>query len=87
VSELSNTYNACVDVFDPWVDKGEARAAYNVPLIDAPTANTYDAVILAVSHDEFKALGLDGIKALAKDNHVLYDIKYLFPADGVDGRL
>jgi len=87
ISELSETYNARVDVFDPWVDKKEAREVYNLSLIEQPTVNVYDAIIVAVSHDQFKVLGLEGVKAYAKANHVLYDIKYLFPADGVDGRL
>ena len=87
VDELSNTYNANVDVYDPWVDKDEAKVAYDLSLIDKPEAGTYDAIIVAVSHDQFKALGLNGVKAFTKVNHVLYDIKYLFSADGVDGRL
>jgi len=87
INDLRDTYNACVDVFDPWVDKEDARAVYKLSLIDQPAVNTYDAIIVAVSHDQFKALGLDGVKAFAKEKHVLYDIKYLFPADGVDGRL
>ena len=87
VRELSDTYNACVDVFDPWVDKEEACALYNLSLISQPVANTYDAIIVAVSHNQFKALGLEGVKAFARKNHVLYDIKYLFTAKDVDGRL
>jgi len=87
VDELSNTYNANVDVYDPWVDKDEAKVAYDLSLIDKPVAGIYDAIIVAVSHDQFKALGLNGVKAFTKVNHVLYDIKYLFSADGVDGRL
>jgi len=87
IHELSETYNARVDVFDPWVDKKEAREVYNLSLIEQPTVNVYGAIIVAVSHDQFKVLGLEGVKAYAKANHVLYDIKYLFPADGVDGRL
>jgi len=87
IDELTNTYNAKVDVFDPWVDKQEAQAVYNLNLIDQPAAGQYDAMIIAVSHDQFKELGIKGVKALGKENHVLYDIKYLFPSDGVDGRL
>ena len=87
IDELTNTYNAKVDVFDPWVDKQEAQAVYNLNLIDQPAAGQYDAMIIAVSHDQFKELGIEGVKALGKDNHVVYDIKYLFPSDGVDGRL
>jgi len=43
--------------------------------------------VIAVAHEQFQSMGVDGIKALAKDNHVLYDIKYLLPSDSVDGRL
>ncbi|SHJ63472.1 Vi polysaccharide biosynthesis UDP-N-acetylglucosamine C-6 dehydrogenase TviB [Cycloclasticus pugetii] len=87
IEELTNTYNAKVDVFDPWVDKQEAQAVYNLNLIDQPAAGQYDAMIVAVSHEQFKKLGIEGVKALGKDNHVVYDIKYLFPSDSVDGRL
>jgi len=87
IDELSDTYNAKVDVFDPWVDKDEAKAAYNLDLIEQPELASYDAIIVAVSHSQFKEMGLEGVKALGKKNHVLYDIKYLFPSDGVDGRL
>ncbi|MBV1899648.1 MAG: Vi polysaccharide biosynthesis UDP-N-acetylglucosamine C-6 dehydrogenase TviB [Cycloclasticus sp.] len=87
IEELTNTYNAKVDVFDPWVDKQEAQAVYNLNLIDQPAAGQYDAMIIAVSHEQFKELGIEGVKALGKDNHVVYDIKYLFPSVGVDGRL
>lgn len=87
IDELTNIYNAKVDVFDPWVDKKEALALYKLNLIDQPAIGHYDAIIVAVSHDQFKELGIEGVKALGKENHVLYDIKYLFPSDGVDGRL
>ncbi|PHR49466.1 Vi polysaccharide biosynthesis UDP-N-acetylglucosamine C-6 dehydrogenase TviB [Cycloclasticus sp.] len=87
IDELTNTYNAIVDVFDPWVNKQEAQAVYNLNLIDQPTTEHYDAMIVAVSHDQFKELGIEGVKSLGKEKHVLYDIKYLFPSDGVDGRL
>jgi UDP-N-acetyl-D-galactosamine dehydrogenase len=87
IDELSDTYNANVDVFDPWVDKDEAKTVYGLDLIEQPEIETYDAIIIAVSHDQFKDMGLGGVKALGKVNHVLYDIKYLFPSDGVDGRL
>lgn len=87
IDELSDTYNANVEVFDPWVDKEQAKAIYNLELIDKPEQGAYDAIIVAVSHSQFKELGLAGVKALGKPNHVLYDIKYLFPSDGVDGRL
>ena len=87
IDELSETYNANVDVYDPWVDREEANAVYKLNLVNKPELDTYDAIIVAVSHQQFKVMGLEGVKALGKQNHVLYDIKYLFPSDGVDGRL
>ena len=79
--------NCNVDVFDPWVDKDEAVHEYDIKPIDQPIEGKYDAILLAVAHDEFKALSLEQIKAFGKDNHVLYDIKYLLKANEVDGRL
>ncbi len=86
IDEL-NQYGANIDVYDPWVDKIEAKHEYNITPIDAPKAGDYDAVILAVSHDEFKEMGATDIRILGKENHVLYDIKYLLKTDEVDGRL
>jgi len=80
-------FNCNVDVFDPWVDKEEAVHEYNIKPIDQPVEGKYDAILLAVAHDEFKELSLEQIKAFGKDNHVLYDIKYLLDANEVDGRL
>jgi UDP-N-acetyl-D-galactosamine dehydrogenase len=86
VNEL-NIYHANVDIYDPWVSKEEAKHEYGIDVIDKPEAETYDAIIIAVSHDQFKKMGAHGIKALGKNNHVIYDIKYLLPSDQVDGRL
>jgi UDP-N-acetyl-D-glucosamine/UDP-N-acetyl-D-galactosamine dehydrogenase len=76
-----------VDVFDPWVNKEEAAREYNINLINEPKIGKYDSIILAVAHDKFKELSLKKIRAFGKANHVLYDIKYLFSKDEVDGRL
>ena len=86
VHEFSE-YGANVDVYDPWVDKKEARHEYDIETIAALEPNTYDAIILAVSHSEFIEMGVDAIHGLGKANHVLYDIKYILNADQVDGRL
>ena len=80
-------FNCNIDVYDPWVDKDEAVHEYGIKPIDQPVEGKYDAILLAVAHDEFKALSLEQIKAFGKDNHVLYDIKYLLDANEVDGRL
>ena len=86
VHELSE-YGAKVDVYDPWVDKDEAKHEYGLTLLDDIKTNTYDAVILAVGHAEFAELGADAIHKFGKENHVVYDLKYILPADHVDGRL
>jgi len=76
-----------VEVFDPWVSKTEANIEYGITPITRPSKRKYDVIVLAVAHDEFKKLTIEQIKAFGKDNHVLYDIKYLLEANQVDGRL
>jgi UDP-N-acetyl-D-galactosamine dehydrogenase len=80
-------YNAQVDVFDPWVDAAAARHEYGIDLIGEPAAGQYDAVIMAVGHHQFAALGAKGIRDFGKSSSVLYDVKYVLPRDAVDGRL
>jgi len=79
--------NAQVDVHDPWVDASEAEAEYGLRPIDQPPLGGYDAIILAVAHRQFRELGVERIRAFGKPAHVLFDVKYLLPADQVDGRL
>lgn len=86
VAELDE-YGANVQVYDPWVDKAEAQKEYGITPIGSLENGQYDAIILAVSHDEFVKMGAAVIHKLCKDNHVLFDIKYLLTADEVDGRL
>ena len=85
--EEFESFNCHVDVFDPWVNQEEARREYGIKPIDRPINGKYDAILLAVSHDEFRELTSEQIRAYGKDNHVLYDIKYLLKVDEVDGRL
>lgn len=80
-------FSADVDVYDPWVDADGAYREYGLRLINAPKAASYDAIVLAVGHDAFKAMGVRKIRRWAKKVHVLYDVKYLFAADQTDGRL
>ena len=86
IKEL-NSYGAKIDIYDPWVDPKETQHEYGITPIDKPQQNTYDAIILAVKHDQFVQMGEEKIRALGKENHVLYDIKYILSADKVDGRL
>ena len=79
---------ACnVDVYDPWVDKEEFKYEYSIDPINSLIYGRYDAVILAVAHNKFKELSLENIKAYAKNNYVLYDIKHLLGSNEADGRL
>ncbi len=80
-------FSADVDVHDPWVDADGAYREYGISLIKAPKRAGYDAIVLAVGHDEFKAMGAGKIRRWAKQVHVLYDVKYLFAAGQTDGRL
>ena len=81
------SFNCNVDVYDPWVDKQEAEHEYGIVPVDGLIDGKYDAIVLAVSHDEFKKMSVEKINSLQKDNSVLYDIKYLLKTDQVDGRL
>ena len=80
-------YNAQVDLCDPWVDAAEAQHEYGLTPITTPEQGVYDAVIVAVGHDEFRELGAEGIRAYGKPESILYDVKYVLPRDAVDGRL
>ena len=86
VTELGK-YGAKVDIYDPWIDAAECVHEYGIKPIRKPAAGRYDAIVLAVAHKEFRDMGLDTIRSFAKREHVLYDIKYIFGADEVDGRL
>jgi len=76
-----------IDVYDPWVEKDEAYNEYSIKPITHPEDGRYDAIILAVAHDEFKKFTAKKIRAFGKDNHVIYDIKYLLNASESDQRL
>ncbi len=86
VRELEK-FGAKVDVHDPWVDSREAQHEYGIKPVKALKARAYDAVVLAVGHQQFKDLGAAAVRRYGRKNAVVYDIKYLFKADQVDGRL
>jgi UDP-N-acetyl-D-galactosamine dehydrogenase len=86
VAELKD-YNCQVDVYDPWATIAEAQHEYGITPISAPEAGTYDAIILAVAHQQFKDMGPAAIRALGKPNAVLYDLKYILSAQESDLRL
>jgi len=84
IDELKQ-YKAKITVFDPWADCEQAKREYNITcLSELPANKKYDAVILAVCHNEFKELDF---KALLKETGVLYDVKGMLDKLITDGRL
>ena len=87
VSALKS-YNASVDVYDPWIDVDEALHEYGLACLpNLPTEHTYAAIVLAVGHQHFLTMGIDGVKKMGVDGAVLFDVKGLFPREMVDARL
>ena len=86
ISEL-NLFGCHLDLQDPWADKEEIKKIYKIYPSSKTDKNTYDAVLIAVAHKEFKKLGLTNIKNLCKKNHVIFDLKNLFNSNKVDFKL
>ena len=86
INELRQN-NANVDVYDPWVDHDEAKKEFGLDLKKSLKNYSYDAIIIAVAHHQFRDMGIAAIRQLGKSNHVIFDIKYLFGENEVDGRL
>jgi UDP-N-acetyl-D-galactosamine dehydrogenase len=86
VQELRD-YHVAVDVYDPWVEVQEAQHEYAITPITVLTPGIYDAVVVAVAHGQFVTMGVEQIRALCKPEHIVYDLKYLFPAEQTDMRL
>ena len=81
------SFSCNVDVYDPLVNKKQVAKEYNIEPIDKPIKGKYDAIVIAVAHNEFRLLTLEQIRSYGKINHILYDIKYLLKASETDGRL
>lgn len=86
VRELTD-YDVQADVHDPWVSAEEAQHEYGITPVRRPEAGTYDAIIVAVAHEQFKAMGAAAFRALGKPEHVLFDLKYVLTASESDLRL
>ena len=86
VSELKE-YNCSVDVYDPWVDVGDAEEEYGITPVVSLERGSYDAIVLAVAHRQFREMGVAAIRALTKPASVLYDLKYLLSVQDSDLRL
>lgn len=86
VRELHD-YNVACDIYDPWVSVEDAQHEYGLTPIAEPAARGYDAIILAVAHQQFRDMGVEKIRAFGKDEHVLYDLKYILKPEDADVRL
>lgn len=86
IIEEFETYNVNVDVFDPWASKEEVKHEYGFDLLDdaSDLRSDYDAIVLAVSHNEFLKMDLQKMKS---DIGVIFDVKSLLPKHTVDARL
>ncbi|MBW7832204.1 MAG: Vi polysaccharide biosynthesis UDP-N-acetylglucosamine C-6 dehydrogenase TviB [Simplicispira suum] len=81
-------YNMQVNVYDPWISVAEAQHEYGLQcLAEMPAPGQYAAIVLAVGHQQFVALGEAGIKALGQSGAVLFDVKGILPLGAADGRL
>ena len=86
IHELSS-FGVNVDCYDPWVDSVDAVDEYSITLIQEPSNQLYDAVVLAVSHDKFRVMGIDAIRELCRPVHVIYDLKHILSLGDSDLRL
>ena len=86
IEEL-DSYHANVDVYDPWVDADELEREYGIRPIPSLENGKYDAIILAVAHEQFRAMSTADIRALGKGDCVLFDVKHVLPREAVDDRL
>ncbi|MEP7348390.1 MAG: Vi polysaccharide biosynthesis UDP-N-acetylglucosamine C-6 dehydrogenase TviB [Sphingorhabdus sp.] len=81
-------YSTSVDIYDPWVDPSTVKHEYGLDCLSNISINgEYDAIVVAVGHDQFVELGEVGIKALGKANAAIFDVKAILPLNAVDGRL
>lgn len=86
IAELQD-YGVEVDCYDPWINAEEAKREYGIIPVTEPSTGVYDGIVLAVAHKEFAVMGADKIRALGKQAHVLYDLKYVLPSYEADLRL
>ena len=86
VKELKD-YEANVEVYDPWINVIESQHEYGITPVSELVEQKYDAIILAVAHNQFKELGADNIRKLGKKDVIIYDLKYVLDKRNVDIRL
>ncbi|WP_336169077.1 Vi polysaccharide biosynthesis UDP-N-acetylglucosamine C-6 dehydrogenase TviB [Acinetobacter sp. 161(2023)] len=80
-------YDLDLDIYDPWVDSAEVEGEYGLAPVTELKQDHYDAIVIAVAHDQFKAMSSQQLIALGKEKHVLYDLKYVLDKEQSDIRL
>jgi UDP-N-acetyl-D-galactosamine dehydrogenase len=86
IAEELNKHDMNIDAFDPWVKDLNDVNNNIINSVTEPELSAYDAIIVAVGHDEFKKMGASKIKSYGKNNHILFDLKYLFSKNESDLR-
>ena len=86
IKELKK-FDCNLDLFDPLTNDKEIYETYSMQLKNKLDQNMYDGIVIAVAHEVFKNMGIKKIKNLCKENHVIFDLKYLFSKEEVDLRL
>ena len=81
-------YSAQIEAWDPWADAEEAHDEYGIDIErHEPARGRYDAVVMAVAHQEFQAMGAKKVRALGRPGSVFFDLKGVFDRHESDGRL
>jgi len=80
-------YGIDVDIYDPWVNSKEAEQEYGISLKTSLNTASYDALVLAVAHNQFKEMKVPDFRKLLKQPAVIFDVKNMLPPDEVDGNL
>ena len=86
IDELTS-YGANIEVHDPWANSKEAERLYGVTMTENLPINHYDAVVLAVAHQEFKLFNKEDFSRMCRELAVIYDVKHMLPDDLTDGCL
>ena len=87
IADELKAYSIDFEIMDPWCDPAEVAEQYGLVVNNAPQKNAYDAILVAVAHDEFKKMGARSVRDFGRSGHILYDLKCVFPKDDVDIRL
>ncbi|RFF28902.1 nucleotide sugar dehydrogenase [Wenzhouxiangella sediminis] len=87
IIEELQSYRLEVDIHDPWITSTAARSELGIEIIEQPERADYDGVIVAVGHDQFREQGIEAIRAYARSDGIVYDVKSVFGRETVDARL